>query len=179
MNEKQIIKNLVAEVIANHRSKIKRDPLSVFESRDQRLCAIEEEDKQNKTADDSARLKEGNITSDDIVKKLNSIRAGRSFKDDEIKSQLDKYVDDLSVAEKTALFAYLKGIEQIVSGVVQADDAEEPSNPDPSVKMRKSNAAGSHTKVIKPTIIHKQSSSGGSNKSKENTTPPLPVNVKA
>ena len=77
------------------------------------------------------------------------------------------------------MFAYLKGIEQIVSGVVQADDAEEPSNPDPSVKMRKSNAAGSHTKVIKPTIIHKQSSSGGNNKSKENTAPPLPVNVKA
>ena len=39
--------------------------------------------------DEAEKLKSGDITSDDVIEKLNSIRAGKSFKEEEIKNLFD------------------------------------------------------------------------------------------
>lgn len=147
-------------------------------------AAVDEQDQQDAATSDKERLQTGDVTSDDVVKKLNSIRAGRSLRDDDIQANIEKYVNGLSKAERTALLAYLKGIEQIVSGQVPADQAEDPAKPDPSVEMKKK--AGGNVRHIKPTIIRKPTTHGHAtgtakpraSKGEENTAPPLPVKVK-
>lgn len=108
--------------------------------------------------DDSAAMAEGDVTFDDIVDKLNTIRSGKSFKDSAIKDAFEKYVDDLDDAERTALFAFLKGIAQIVTGEIPGDKATEPAEDPASVQMKKEpDATKSSTPVqkksIKPNVI--------------------------
>jgi hypothetical protein len=86
---------------------------------------------------DSGYLEKGDITTDGVIEKLNSIRAGKSFKDDAIRHSMDSYISGLDKAEKTALFAFLKGIGQIVSGEVTPENATDPSEPPSDVNMNK------------------------------------------
>ena len=60
--------------------------------------------------DEKSKLKTGDITADDVVDRLNIIRSGKSFKDEEIAGKLKEYIDSLTKAERTALLAFLKGI---------------------------------------------------------------------
>jgi len=126
-------------------------------------------------------LKSGNVTLDDVIDKMNTIRAGKSFKDEEIKSALQKYLDDLDDAEKTALFAFLKGIAQVVGGEVEGTKAIEPSDNPANVKMEKKPTT--QRVSIKPNVIKKPSGpatpAGGSpSKPVEDTTPPVPISPK-
>lgn len=176
-----VIGDMIAETLRRTRAIAARDPLALMEFADPAV-AVDEQEKQDKASADAEALKRGDVSADDIVSKLNAIRAGRSFKDDEIRSNIEKYVGDLSKAEKTALLAYLKGIEQIVSGQVPADSAMEPKDPDPSVKMQKTGSGGD-VKKITPTVVKKPSThSGGaptsSGDEREDRSPPLPVKVK-
>ena len=123
--------------------------------------------------DDDTMLKSGEITTDAIINKLNSIRSGRSFKDEDIKSSLQSYMDSLEKAEKVALFSFLKGIAQIVSGEVSGEKALEPSDPKPSVTMKK----GLYKKKIKPTVVkHTEKVKGDTS---ENSPPPPPIKPKS
>ena len=72
--------------------------------------ALQEKEKQDsikdKNTDDSApsgeeaeKLKKGNITVDDIIEKLNSVRSGKSFNDDDVKAALSEYFNALEKAE--------------------------------------------------------------------------------
>jgi hypothetical protein len=177
-----VIKTTIAEALRSSRARAQRDPLSLFESL--HSAAVDEQDQQDAATSDKERLQTGDVTSDDVVKKLNSIRAGRSLRDDDIKTNIEKYVNGLSKAERTALLAYLKGIEQIVSGQVPADQAEDPAKPDPGIEMKKK--MNGNVRHIKPTIIRKPMTHGHAagtakphaSKSEENTAPPLPVKVK-
>lgn len=128
-------------------------------------------------AADRQSLKKGNITVDQVIDKLNTIRSGRSFKDKEIKSSLDQYFQSLKTPEKVAMFAFLKGIAQLVTGEIEPQKAIEPSDPDPSVRMKKD----LYKKVIKPTVVTKQQ--GGDKKIKgkvggEDTSAPVPIKPK-
>jgi len=103
------------------------------------------------------KLKTGEITAEDVVTVLNAIRGGKSFNRDEtVSANLTKYVDDLSKAEKTSLLAFLKGISQIVTGVVDADTATEPKDAPADVTTTKKNVendkSGSTTKHVQPTV---------------------------
>jgi hypothetical protein len=134
---------------------------------------IIEQDEQEKEA-----LKTGNVSADDVIEKLNTIRAGKSFKDEQIKSAMESYVNDLDDAEKTALLAFLKGIAQVVGGEVEGKQALEPSDKPASVKMEKK--PSSQKVTIKPNVIKKPSAGGEKPKEKaskapEDTTPPAPI----
>ena len=127
---------------------------------------------------DKDKLKSGEISSDDIIGKLNAIRSGRSFKDEAIASKLQKYIDDMTKAEKTALLAFLKGMLQITSGEFEAEKAMEPESAPANVEMKKS---GGKSKVtIKPIVIKKPAGTDEKKKKKpaEDTTGPVPITPK-
>ena len=109
---------------------------------------------------DKEAMQKGDVSFDDVVDKINTIRSGKSFKDSAIKSAMQKYVEDLKAPEKTALFAFLKGIAQIVTGEIPGDTATEPSEDPSSIEMKKDKVASpTQKKSIKPNVIKGSSNS--------------------
>lgn len=68
------------------------------------------------------------VTVEEIVEKINSIRAGRSLSNKNIRMQLEVYFSDLDEDEKLSLFAFLSGIAQIVTGEILGKIATEPDD---------------------------------------------------
>lgn len=139
----------------------------------------EEEETPSKTMDDeSEKLKQGDIKPKDIVDKLNAIRSGRSFKDSSVSSSMEEYINSLSKAEKVALMAFLKGIAQIVTGEIPAQQASDPSDKPADVKMNKANEPEVFHK--KPNVIKGAPGAGGGSKKPpaEDTTAPAPITPK-
>lgn len=127
---------------------------------------------------DSKKLKSGDISFDDIIEKLNAIRSGRSFRDEDVSSNLQNYINDMTKAEKTALFAFLKGVLQIVSGEFEAEKAVEPESNPANVEMTKK---GGKSKVtLKPIVIKKPAGASDEKKKKpaEDTAGPVPITPK-
>lgn len=135
------------------------------------LRLTEEKEGSTPPTVDKKVMKSGDISTDQLVEKLNTIRSGKSFKDSSIKRSLQEYIDSLEKAEKVALFAFLKGIAQIVTGEIYGSDAVEPADPIPAVTMKK----GIYKRNIKPTIIKKTKNTAGK---QEDTTPPTPTPIK-
>jgi hypothetical protein len=132
----------------------------------------------SKTVDaEMEKLKKGEVTPSDVIEKLNTIRSGKSFKEESISKKLDQYVSSLSKAEKTALLAFLKGIAQIVTGEIEPSVAVEPKDPGPDVEMKKGKET--KTKSIKPNVI-KAPAKEKSEKSpsSEDTSGPVPITPK-
>lgn len=125
-----------------------------------------------KEDEEKEALKTGDVSVEEVIDKLNTIRAGKSFKSEEIKTAMESYLNDLNSAEKTALFAFLKGIAQVVGGEVEGSKAVEPEESPANVKMEKK--PSSQKVTIKPVVIKKPDSESGS-KSKEDTAPPVPI----
>jgi len=138
----------------------------------------EEKPSASKTVDDEKqKMKKGEITADDIVDRLNSIRSGKSFKDEAIAAKLSEYVDSLNKAEKVALLAFLKGISQIVTGEVTAQQAVDPSSNPANVKMEKGDEE--KKKSIKPVVVKAPSKEKDKEKkSAEDTSGPVPIKPK-
>ena len=127
---------------------------------------------------DEEKLSSGEVTIDDVIDRLNVIRSGKSLKDEEVISSMEKYLKSLDKAEKTALFSFLKGISEIMTAGISGEDAFEPQDPPATVKMEK---RPSHQKVsIKPNIIKKPKKEEPQKKSssEEDTTPPAPIEPK-
>jgi len=118
-------------------------------------------------------LESGEITVKDVVEKLNIIRSGRSFKDAEVKQNMEQYLNDLDSAEKTALLSFLKGISEIVTAGVSGEEAFEPAEDPAKVRMEKKPAK--QTVKIKPTVIKKPAAEDkeSSSEKAEDTTPPI------
>lgn len=183
----EIIQNIVKESI---KTTLHQNAVAEKERQD---AALEEEDdlfgsdesssseetpKVSKTVDDEKqKMKKGEITADDIVDRLNSIRSGKSFKDEAIAAKLGEYVDSLNKAEKVALLAFLKGISQIVTGEVPAQQAVDPSSNPANVKMEKGDEE--KKKSIKPVVVKAPSKEKDKEKkSAEDTSGPVPIKPK-
>ena len=134
----------------------------------------------SKTIDsEKEKLKSGEITPDDIVDKLNTIRSGKSFKDETISAKLSEYIESLSKAEKVALLSFLKGISQVVTGEIEPEDASDPSDSPSDVEMKKDTSGGAVKKTVKPVVIkapEKEKEKKGS--SAEDTSGPTPIKTK-
>lgn len=86
-----------------------------------------------------------------IRDKLNTIRSGRSLKDDDIRTELKQYVNSLSKEEKLALYAFLDGIAQIITTGLDSEEADEPSKSPFKVKMDSPDSDDEvETREIKP-----------------------------
>lgn len=106
----------------------------------------------SKTMDDEReKLEIGDIEPKDIIDKFNAIRSGRSFRDSGVADNLDKYLQSLSKSERVALFAFAKGISQIVTGEIPAQSAVDPGKHPADVDMEKTNEPHKVTK--KPNVV--------------------------
>lgn len=140
----------------------------------------DDESKPSKTGEDEKdKLKKGEITSKDIVDKLNTIRGGKSFKEETIAKQLDEYVESLTKPEKVALMAFLKGLAQIVTGEIEADKAIGPGSNPADVSMEKSEAGEKQKVSIKPNVIKAPKMEKKPEKSAEDTSGPVPIKPKS
>jgi hypothetical protein len=123
------------------------------------------------------KLKQGDVTVDDVIEKLNAIRSGKSFKDESVKSALDEYFEDLPKAERVALVAYLKGISQVLSGEVSGAQALDPADQAPGIEMKKKNEP--KTVSIKPNVIKAPDIKKDKSKpSGEDASGPVPISPK-
>ena len=77
------------------------------------------------------------ITVEDIIEKLNIVRAGRSTKDGDVKRELEEYIAQFTEEEKTALVAFLQGLGQILTSGIDSADAADPADPY-SLQIKKS-----------------------------------------
>lgn len=122
---------------------------------------------------------------DDIIEKLNTIRSGRSFRDDDVKGSFVDWFSQLKQPEKVALFAFLKGIAQIVTGEIPGDEAVDPKDDPADVTMKKQNTHGAtnapvakeKSRHIKPNVVKEPlpSPTKKSSSHEEDTTPPIQV----
>jgi len=90
------------------------------------------------------------ITVEDIVEKLNIVRAGRSTKDSDVKRELEDYIAQFNEEEKTALIAFLQGLGQILTSGVDSADAADPADPD-SLQIKKLLGTSTSTAARAPT----------------------------
>ena len=132
----------------------------------------------SKTMDDETeKLEQGDIEPKDVIDKLNAIRSGKSFKDDQVNAAMDEYVGSLSKAEKTALLAFLKGIAQIVTGEVPGAEATEPDSKPAHVSMEKG-PEKQKTKHIEPNVIKGAAPKAKPKSGTEDTSGPVPITPK-
>lgn len=156
----------------------KEDKSSEDEEKEKVEPNKEPEKKSELSDDDSKKLESGNITADDVVEKLNTIRSGKSFKDEEIMTKMNEYVEGLKKPEKTALLSFLKALSQIVTGEVPTKEVIKPSEKPVDVKMEKEPAVKRRT--IKPTVIKMQPSEADKEKKTpaEDSKGPVPIVAK-
>lgn len=127
--------------------------------------------------DQQSDLQKGQITLEMVVEKLNSIRSGRSFKDENISAQMQQYFNDLNDNEKLALYAFSKGIAQIVTGDIQGNVAADPSQANPKVEMTDQGSM-KNVRHVKPNIIKKVAAPAPAQAGVENTSAPTPIVAK-
>ena len=179
-----IIKDVINETIksdlyANATDEKERQE-AMTEDDDDELDFEDEDKGSSKTLDSEIeKLAKGNVSADDVIEKLNSIRAGRSFRDEAISSKLEEYIESLTKAEKVALLAYLKGLSQIVTGEFDVDDVMDPGDDPATIAMKKKNQV--QKKTLKPNIIKKPMKDKEEKKKKppaEDTSGPVPIKPK-
>lgn len=150
----------------------------MIDEEDDDLDTDSSENKTSKTSDtEQEKLKKGDITVDDVVEKLNTIRSGKSFKDEAISSKLSEYIESLTKPEKVALLAFLKGLAQIVTGEIPASSAIDPRSKPADVEMKKGDEK--QTKSIKPNVIKAPEKEKKEKKpTEEDTSGPVPITPK-
>ena len=106
-------------------------------------------------------LKKNKISIDNITEKINSIRSGRSVKDEKVFSKLSEYFNSLSDSEKTALFVFLKALSQIFSTEIDSKDIIDPSDKPPSLKIKRTDPvqgdASKNNQKVKSLTVNKVS----------------------
>ena len=90
------------------------------------------------------------VTVESITQQLNTIRAGKSLKDTAVQQEIARYFEGLETSEQEALHAYLKGLAQIVSGQIDAGQAEEPRNHGVETKV-----TSKKSRQVKPNVVKK------------------------
>jgi hypothetical protein len=117
----------------------------------------DEDTKDLKSPSNVAKNKLPEITIDSIINILNSLRSGKSLKDQQAKKDLKAYFTRLNGAERIALQAFLTGLDKIMgdesdkSGTSAPTPKSEPYDVDmekKSPKKQKKPAKGSETPIV-------------------------------
>ena len=129
--------------------------------------AEEEVQDEKLTPPEPAESKAEEVTYYKIRDKLNTIRSGKSLKDNDLKAELEQYVDRLSKDERRVLFTFLKSIGNIMTDVESGTSAVDPSEPPVSLDVKPADSGEQKTSKSTPG---KTSSSRP-----EDTTAPIKV----
>ena len=115
---------------------------------------------------------------DSITKDINNLRAGRSIKDKEIKSELLTYYDRLDEDERKILHIFLKQLSSILQGAIEGSDAVDPSEPphnaDVTFDEKEKTSKDDSKKTLKTKSQPAQSPKPKTG-SREDITPPITV----
>ena len=120
------------------------------------------------------------VTVKSVIEKLNSIRSGRSFRDSAVEERMNAFFSALDDSEKKALYAFLNGIAQAVTGEVPSENvikAGDPSNPPTNVKMEPKGHKDKAQLSLKPNIVTNKPKEKKAPES-EDTTAPAPISPK-
>ena len=177
-----LLKTIVRESYKNLQTKrkiLREEELNAPEGTEEEVEEPKDDGNETSSDKDHNALETGDIDSQTIIEKLNTIRSGKSFKDSSIKAEMEEYLNDLSKEEKTALFAFLKAISQIVTGEVDAENVVDPGEPPADLSIQK---GGKKTVTLKTKVeVVTSGASGGKDTkatSKEDTTGPAPIKPK-
>mgnify|MGYP005994854015 CR=1 FL=1 len=147
--------------------------------------AEEEEPVENEelpAAEKALSLDDGEISHsfDSVVTAINTLRAGRSLRDKEIKTELNGYYDRLDENEREILFLFLKELSKILTGAIDGDEAQDPSDPKHYFDISKRNEEepesapkSAEGEVSAEPEVVKAMSTGDE---EEDTSPPIKVN---
>lgn len=116
----------------------KKQKKNVDKSDDQATDEAEDENKKGGLKPLKAKksdLPEINLAR--IIGKIDSIRAGKSLKNKEIKKELNDYYTRLNGNERIALYAFLSGLDKIMGGEVQGEEQPTPKLDPYKIKMKK------------------------------------------
>ena len=97
----------------------------------------EEEEQEEEEEEDKVDSAEFAASFDSVVRAINNLRAGRSLKDSSIRDEVSTYYDRLSDDERAVLLLFLREISKILLGVVDGDEAQDPSDPLAYFNIRK------------------------------------------
>jgi len=101
---------------------------------------VDEEDETEAAAEDEEEGEDGSVAEEDldpevfgvsfdsVLKDINTLRAGRSTKDKEIKDELLTYYDRLDEDERKILHLFLRELSKILQGALDGEDAIDPSD---------------------------------------------------
>lgn len=125
--------------------------------------------------DDDDATPDQDHTVEDVIEKLNTIRSGRSLRDEDVKQQFSKYYEELSDAEKLALYSFLTGIGQILTTGLESSEAEEPEDHDAIHIHATGDTDEEGKKSIKPNVVKTMTASDSEDDSLEDDSPPTPI----
>jgi hypothetical protein len=118
-----------------------------------------------------------------VMTAINTMRAGRSLKDKEIKTELNDYYDRLDENEREVLLLFLKELSKILTGALDGDEAQDPSDPKTYfdiIKRDKSKESAPEANEKGEAEQRKDNDNSGQKidyqKGEEDTTPPIKVN---
>jgi hypothetical protein len=80
-------------------------------------------------------LEQKDVSLESLLDKLNTIRAGKSFKDQTVAAELEEYYNGLSSTARMALYTFLKGLAQLSLGEVDGSAAVRPDAAPPGIQM--------------------------------------------
>ena len=75
------------------------------------------------------------VSFDSVIDRINTLRAGRSTKDKEIKRSLEDYYNKLDENERVVLKIFLEELSEILGGEIDGASAKEPSDPPDKFKI--------------------------------------------
>jgi hypothetical protein len=140
----------------------------------------EEPDEAEEEVDDEAEEglepKDFGASFDSIIKAINNLRAGRSLKDSTIRDEVSTYYDRLSEDERGVLQLFLEEIAKILAGVIDGDEAQDPSDPSTYFNITKRDEGEPDPDAEEETQQEDEPVEDEAGGEGEDTTPPIRVN---
>ena len=122
------------------------------------------------------------VSFDSVIDRINTLRAGRSTKDKQIKRSLEDYYNKLDENERIVLKIFLEELSDILGGEISGVDAKDPSDPPDNFKITSGEEEADKAAAADVPDISQISDEEGLFGDQEDTTPPkededLPVAV--
>jgi hypothetical protein len=122
-----------------------------------------------------------------VMTAINTLRAGRSLKDKEIKTELNDYYDRLNDNERSILLLFLKELSKILTGAIDGEDAQDPGDPKTYFDITKRDQEEARDKAKNKNTDAEQAEDSAAQSSQqvkqsapsqgeEDTSPPIKVN---